>query len=106
MKSELGLEQEVNPFPENSNSYTIPKLEPRTRVLQSNAFNPLLSIPEFSHWSIRLESFISAPMATGTYLKEFGQRGQLAVAALGKLFEINPSGHWSRYETFKLNRPM
>ena len=73
------MEQEVNPFLENSNSYTIPKLEPRTRVLQSNAFNPLLSIPEFSHWSIRLESFISAPMATGTNLKEFAQRGQLTI---------------------------
>ena len=31
---------------------------------------------------------------------------QLALTALGKLFEINLSGHWSRYETFKPNRPM
>ena len=33
----------------------------------------------FHSWSILLESFISAPMATGTYLKEFGQRGQLTI---------------------------
>ena len=64
------------PLPVNSNSNTIAKLELRTRVLQPNAFNPLLSISVFSHWSIRLESFISAPMATGINLEEFAQRGQ------------------------------
>ena len=75
----LEMEQEVNPSPSKFKQLHDCKIRaknqsPSTKCIQSIALN--LSI---SHWSIRLESFISAPMATGTNLKEFAQRGQLTI---------------------------
>ena len=84
----LEMEQEVNPSPSKFKQLHDCKIRaknqsPSTKCIQSIALN--LSI---SHWSIRLESFISAPMATGINLKEFAQCGhcQLTINVFPKQF--------------------